>query len=160
MTVNPYMLRALCYYFRREAISEVWIFQKDYCESIINFQLGYLSLEKDMNLVWIIDGKRYYVNYEDLIFSIKSSSIIYFFSDQLYLPRNRKGFVDGILPQLVLIVIQVDLNIAESEKKHCKAISMLISISKMVSSKTQNFPSLPSTWNKAMIIFDSSSLQP
>lgn len=68
-----------------------------------------------MNLVCIGDSKRYYVNYQDLIFWIKSCYYQLSLSNQLYLSGSRKIFGGDIERLPELFVVEVELNIASGE---------------------------------------------
>lgn len=67
------------------------------------------------------DGERYYVNYENLSFSIKNCCYKLFFLNQLPLPGGGKDLSGSIRPLPEFSVIEVDLNIAQDEERHFKS---------------------------------------
>lgn len=71
-----------------------------------------------MDLVYIKDDKRCYMNYKDLIFWIKTCYCKHFFSNQLRLPGGEKSFGGNIQLPSEVLVVEVDLNIDQNEEVH------------------------------------------
>lgn len=65
--------------------------------------------------------KRCYVNYKDLVFLIKNCNYKLFFSNQFYLPGGKKNLSGSIQPSLKLLMVNIDLDIAQGKKKHSKS---------------------------------------
>lgn len=146
------MLWKLYNKFQRKNFYKVKIFQENGGRNLIDLQRGNLGFGRKINLAYIKDSKRCYLNYEDLIFWTKSCYCKLFFSHQLYFPGSRKRLSGGILLLFKLPVIEVDCDVTQSEELYYKTIFMLMSISRQVFLKKRDFSSLLSIWNKAMTI--------
>lgn len=62
-----------------------------------------------------------YVNYENLIFRIKSCCCKLLFLNQLYLLVGKKDLGGNIQPLLKLPVVEIDLKIVQDKEKHSKS---------------------------------------
>lgn len=66
---------------------------------------------------FIKNDEKCYVNYKYHIFWIKNYYRKLFLSNKLYLPGNEKSLGNSLRPLLAFLIVEVDLNIAQSEEK-------------------------------------------
>lgn len=75
-----------------------------------------------------------YIKYKNLIFWIKSYGCKHFFSNQLYMSSDKKSLGSSIQLLSEFSIINIDLNIAQAEKKISKATFILMSANTKISS--------------------------
>lgn len=114
------MLQEFYSYFQKKNICEVEIFWGNSYENIINLQRCYLDFVGKINLAYVGDGKRHYVNYKSFLFNIKSYCQKLFFSNQLFPLSDGKGLSNNIQLSLDLLVVETGLNIIQNKKRYFK----------------------------------------
>lgn len=95
-----------------------------------------------MDLIRVYDGKTRYMNYKDYIFWIKDRCCKLFLTNQFHPLGGRMKLDNSIQPLLELLIVEIDLNVAQEEEKVSKSNILLMSASRKVSLKRRDFLSL------------------
>lgn len=135
------MLWDLYCQFRGKIICAIGIFWKNSGGSLINFQWVFLHSVKRMNLLGIRNGKKYYMNSKVLSFeSIPTATNSFFLIYSTCLIMKKSSTTVYNL-QLSSQSLKLNFKLLKMRKRILIVISMLMSTSKKVWSKTWDFPS-------------------